>query len=201
VTSFAMPENVYLKRLLSSIALNDDKTAYKELFVSLHYQLKRFAFSILKSNEEAEELVSDIFIRIWERRHQLTEIESPIQYFYVTTKNLALTRINRQKKLVRFASDDWLVQLESIYFDPEKLMITEETFRQVRQAISELPPRCRIIFKLVKEDGLKYSEVAELLNLSVKTIETQMAIAFRRVGKSLRFEIKSASHSASAKKS
>ena len=61
--------------------------------------------------------------------------------------------------------------------------------RQIRQAVNSLPPRCRIIFKLVKEDGLKYKEVAELLQLSVKTIEAQMAIALRRLGKCMHLEI------------
>ena len=79
------------------------------------------------------------------------------------------------------APDDWLVQLNSIYFDPEKLMITEEVFRQIRQAVNDLPPRCRLIFKLIKEDGLRYKEVAEILHLSIKTVEAQMAIALRRI--------------------
>ncbi len=57
------------------------------------------------------------------------------------------------------------------------------------------PPRCRIIFKLVKEDGLKYREVAELLQLSVKTVEAQMAIALRRIGKGMHLDIKTAAQS------
>ena len=74
------------------------------------------------------------------------------------------------------------MQLNSIYFDPEQLMMTEEMMRQIRQAVNNLPPRCRLIFKLVKEDGLKYKEVAELLQLSIRTIEARMAIALRRIG-------------------
>lgn len=62
-----MIENIEIKRLLSLIALNNDQVAYKELFILLHSRLKQFAYSILKSNEEAEELVSDVFIRIWEK--------------------------------------------------------------------------------------------------------------------------------------
>lgn len=183
------------------IALNNDQEAYKELFVILHYRLKQFAYSILKSREEAEELVSDVFIRIWEKRDQLTLIESPRLYFYITTKNLALTRLKKQKRENSLSPENWLVQLDSIYFDPEKLMITEELSRQIRKAVNELPPKCRMIFKLIKEDELKYREVAELLQLSVKTVETQMAIALRRIGKQLHFEVKSSSQTLSRKKS
>jgi RNA polymerase sigma factor (sigma-70 family) len=82
------------------------------------------------------------------------------------------------------------VQMNSIYFDPEQLMITEEMVRQIKKAVNELPPRCRLIFKLIKEDGLKYREAAGLLNLSVKTVEAQMAIALRSIARCLHFDIK-----------
>ncbi len=185
-----MPENEPIKRLLAAIAFANDQAAYKELFMLLHGRLKQFAYSILKSHEEAEELVSDLFIRVWEKRDQLTVIESPLLYFYTTAKNLAYNRINKQKRQQNPSPEEWLVQLNSIYFDPEQLMMTEEMMRQIRQAINNLPPRCRIIFKLVKEDGLRYKEVAELLQLSVKTVEAQMAIALRRLGKCMHLEIK-----------
>lgn len=190
-----MQENREIKRLLSAISLNTDQAAYKELFVRLHGRLKQFAYSILKSNEEAEELVSDVFIRIWEKREQLPDIESPLLYFYTTVKNLALNRLSKQKRQASASAEDWLVQLNSIYFDPEQLMVTEEMMRKIRQAINDLPPRCRIIFKLIKEDGLKYKETAELLQLSVKTVEAQMAIALRRLGKCMHMEIKELSQS------
>ena len=196
-----MAENQHIRRLLKLIAQNDDQAAYKELFMMLYGRLKKFAYSILKSNEESEELVLDVFLLIWEKRDQLASIESPRLYFYATTKNLALTRISQTKKQVGVASDDWLVKLSSIYFDPEELFISGETLKKINQAINDLPPRCRLIFKLVKEDGLHYKEVAELLGLSVKTIEAQMAIAFRRIGKCMHLEIKSSPTPSSEKKS
>jgi len=187
-----MPENENIKRLLTAISVNSDQGAYRELFILLHARLKQFAYSILKSGEEAEELVSDVFIRIWQKREQLENINSPLLYFYTTTKNLALNQLSKQKRQVNLSPEEWLVQVNSLYFDPEQLMLTEEMFRQVKKAVNDLPPRCRLIFKLVKEDGLRYKEVAELLQLSVKTIEAQMAIALRRIGKCMHFELKTA---------
>ncbi len=185
-----MHEDEEIKRLLSAIAFANDQAAYKKLFILLHSRLKQFAYSILKSQEEAEELVSDLFIKLWEKRSQLTTIESPILYFYTTAKNLAFNRISKQKRQQNMPPEEWLVQMNSIYFNPERLMMTEEMMRQIRDAINNLPPRCRVIFKLVKEDGLKYKEVAELLQLSVKTVEAQMAIALRRLGKHMHLEVK-----------
>ena len=183
-----MFENDHIRRLLSHIAVNNDQAAYKELFVLLHGRLKQFAYSILKSQEEADELVSDIFIRIWQKRDQLSIIETPLFYFYTTAKNLSINRLKKQKRQVILSAEDWLVQMNTIYFDPEQLMITEEMVRQIRKAVNDLPPRCRLIFKLIKEDGLKYKETAELLHLSVKTVEAQMAIALRRIAKCMHFD-------------
>ena len=183
-----MFENDHIRRLLSHIAVNNDQAAYKELFVLLHGRLKQFAYSILKSQEEADELVSDIFIRIWQKRDQLGIIETPLFYFYTTAKNLSINRLKKQKRQVILSAEDWLVQMNTIYFDPEQLMITEEMVRQIRKAVNDLPPRCRLIFKLIKEDGLKYKETAELLQLSVKTVEAQMAIALRRIAKCMHFD-------------
>lgn len=196
-----MPENEQIKYLLKRIADSNDQVAYKQLFVLLHGPLSQFAYSILKSKEEAEELISDMFIRIWEKRNTLTDIETPRLYFYTTAKNMAITRINRQKKQAGLNPENWLITLNSVYFNPEKLLITEEILRQIQMAISTLPPRCRLIFKLVKEDGLKYREVAELLHLSIKTVETQMAIALRRIGKCMHLEIREPNPQGSFKKS
>ncbi|MEO7924187.1 MAG: RNA polymerase sigma-70 factor [Chitinophagaceae bacterium] len=186
-----MPDNDHIRRLLSAIALQNDQRAYKELFLLLYKPLKQFAYSILKSGEEAEELVSDVFIRIWQKKDKLTTIESPLFYFYTTAKNLAITRLNKQKRKVNLSPEDWLVQMNSVY-DPEQLMMTEEMLRQIKNAINELPPRCRLVFKLIKEDGLRYKQTAELLQLSVKTVEAQMAIALRRIAKCMHFDLKPA---------
>ena len=86
--------------------------------------------------------------------------------------------------------DDYRVQLRSIYFEPEELLITAEMISRIQQAIHQLPPRCQLIFKLIKDDGLKYKEVADLLNLSIKTIENQMTLALRKIGSAIRFDIR-----------
>ena len=158
-------ENDHIKTLLASISTNNDTVAYKELFLLLHPRLKQFAYSMLKSHEEAEDIVAEFFVRVWEKRSQLSIIESPRLYFYTSIKNLSINLLNRQKRQQGVAMENWLVQMNSIYFDPEKIMLTEEMTRQINRAVNELPPRCKIIFKLVKEDGLRYKEVADLLQL------------------------------------
>lgn len=187
-----MTENDEIKRLLSAIAFQNDQAAYKELFILLHSRLKQFGYGFLKSNEEAEELVSDIFIKVWEKKEKLVTIDAPLLYFYTTAKNLAFNRLQKQKRQQSLKPEEWLMQVNSIYLNPEELMMTAEMLIKIKRAVNELPPRCKLIFKLVKEDGLKYREVAELLELSIKTVEAQMAIALRRLGKCMHIELKTA---------
>ena len=136
----------------------------------------------------AGEIVSDVFIRIWNKRQSLPGIENLHLYLYISTKNQAINYLTRQNREKTFSPDEVVVELRSIYYDPEQLLITAEMLRLLQHAISQLPPRCQLIFKLVKEDGLKYKEVAELIGVSIKTVENQMTIALRKIDQSIQFD-------------
>jgi RNA polymerase sigma-70 factor (family 1) len=178
-----------LQKLINRVALYDDSAAYKELFLLYHARLISFSFSITKSKESAEEVVSDVFLKIWTKRTSLTRVNNFHLYIYIITKNISINYLVKQKREQSFSFDDTLVEFKSIYPDPEQSMITSETFRRVHLAIQALPPKCQLIFKLVKEDGLKYREVAELLELSLKTIENQMTIALKKISQAIPFGI------------
>lgn len=184
-----MADVLHIKWLLDEVALRENEEAYKKLFVLLHKPLCQFAFGILKSNDHAQEVVSDVFIHIWQNKNKLPSIESPLIYLYKAVKNRALNSIAKERRQQALDAGEWLVPMPSVYFDPEKLMMTEELMQKLQQAIEELPTRCRLIFKLVKDDGLKYKEVAELLQISVKTVEAQMTIAMRRLGKCMQLQV------------
>ena len=180
-----------LNKIVYQVSVHNDSMAYKELFLLYYNRLIQFATSLTHSRQSAEEVVSDVFLKIWTNRAGLIKIENIHLYLYVTTKNHSINYLVREKKQISFSLDDVSVELKSIYYDPEQLMITAEMFKRIRSAVQALPPRCRLIFKLVKEDGLKYKEVAELLHLSLKTVESQMTIALRRIGKSIQFNLES----------
>jgi RNA polymerase sigma-70 factor (family 1) len=175
--------------LQERIARYDDQFAYKELFVAFYNPLLLFALSFVKSKEQAEEIVSDVFISIWEKRKRIDSINNLKVYLFVATKNTALNYLSRQNKTVITDIDDVAVELRSIYFDPEQLLITAEMISRIKEAINQLPPKCRIIFKLVKEDELKYREVAEILDISIKTVENQVSIALKKIGSAINFDI------------
>lgn len=174
-----------LRELLAQLALNGDATSYKKIF--LHYQprLLSFSLAITHNKQLAEEAVSDVFLNVWKNRSTLLRIANFPLYLYISVKNTSLNYAAREQRERVFSLDDVKTELTSLQYDPEQLMITAEMFRRMTAAVQSLPPKCRLIFKLVKEDGLRYKEVAELLHLSVKTVEAQMTIALRRLGESV----------------
>ncbi len=181
------PENIRL--LQQAIACFDDTQAYKQLFLLFYPSLVSFAVSIIKSKESAEEIVSDVFVKIWEKRHQLDKVENLSYYLFTAVKNKCLNGLHDQKNRAGIDINDTDIEFRSLYHDPEQKLISAEMINQIQKAIQDLPPRCRLIFKLVKEEGLKYKEVAELLQLSVKTIENQMSLAFKKIGTAINFKV------------
>lgn len=176
--------------LQSRIAEGDDSSAYKELYHLLYYRLHAFAQGIVRNHEVAEEIVSDVFVKLWQQRARLSQINNLTVYLYVATKNLSYNYLLRRQKETQGGLHE-LMQVSVGRFSPspEQLLISEEMVRKIEDAIQHLPPKCKLIFKLVKEDGLKYKEIAEILQISVKTIDAQLAIALRKIKKAIQFDL------------
>lgn len=177
-------------QVLAGRIATGDENAYRQLFRIFYKPLSQFAYTIVKSMEPAEEIASDVFVNVWKNRERLLEIASLKVYLYVATKNLSLNFLNRQK-LHHFSLDDMEVEMCAAERSPEQLMISGEMAKKIAEAVNKLPPRCKIIFKLVREDGLKYKEVARILDISVNTIDVQMAIAGKKISEALKFYLPS----------
>ncbi|MCU0333416.1 MAG: RNA polymerase sigma-70 factor [Chitinophagaceae bacterium] len=184
-----MTETEALHCLFRQLAIDNCSESYKQLFVRMQPSLVRFAFGILKSEALAFEVVSDVFIRIWEKRDTLQHVDSPRSYLYQAVKNEAINALHQQERRQLHDALVWAVPAESVFFNPEQQLISKETLAALQRAVQELPPKCRTIFKLVKEDGLKYREVAALLDLSVKTVEAQMGIAIKRLASCMQLQL------------
>jgi len=171
--------------LQQAIACFDDVQAYRQLFVLFQSSLIEFATTVLKSKQLSEEIVSDVFIALWQKRQQLDKIENLPFYLFTAVKNRAINELHRQKRNGAVSLDEISIEFRSLYHDPEQKYISAEMIGEIQESIRQLPPRCQLIFKLVKEDGLKYKEVAELLHLSVKTVENQMGFALKKISTAL----------------
>lgn len=161
----------------------NDELAFEKVYRQYFIRLFRFCFSIVHQKEAAEEIVNDVFLYLWKRREQSGDIKNLEAYLYIATKNLSLNylRDNHFLHLVDEDINEYIGQYVKLEVTPGSMMESAETVRQLQTAIDELPPRCKLIFKLIKEDGLKYKDVAALLNISVKTVEAQLAIAMKKI--------------------
>ncbi len=192
-----MPKNLYIELLLIALKTsttisglqqriyNNEQPAYKELFELFYTKLFRLAFMITKSRELSEEIVSDVFIAIWRKREDVLKIKNLRLYLYVSVKNTSFNYLAQLTKANIVSLEDIDFEPLQPFSNPEDLLVTKEMNQQLYKAIQSLPPRCRIIFKLVKEDGLSYKEAAELLNLSTGTIDNQLVLAIKKLSKAL----------------
>lgn len=163
-----------------------DPLAFRQLFEMYMDKLSSFATSIIKSPESAAEIVDEVFLKVWNNRSSITSINNLRVYLYSAVKNESLNHLSQKaRRLVTEPFDEIDIQIGN-HPDPEQLLITRELYQKIRAAVETLPPRCKMIFKLVREDGLQYKEVAEILNLSVKTIDAQMVIAVTRLREAVR---------------
>jgi RNA polymerase sigma-70 factor (ECF subfamily) len=158
-----------------------DTQAFKELYDSFSAPLLQLALAIVHSREMAEEIVADVFIAVWKKRKDLLQVSNLKWYLYAATRNIALNYLRKYAHKETLHLDE--AYLLAYEINPEAQLISNEMMRHINMAISELPPQCRHIFKLVKEDGLKYREVAVLLNISIKTVENQVGIALKKLTK------------------
>lgn len=174
-------QNEKLQYLVKLVGESSDQQAFDGLYTHFYPGLLSFANAILKDKLVAEEMIEDIFVNLWQNRKTLCTINHLSQYLYISVKHACLNYINSKdfdihKKrtiLTEVGDEHYHYSLKS----PETLLIGKENFKEISDAINTLPPKCRMVFRLVKEEGLKYREVAQLLNISIKTVENHMSKA------------------------
>ncbi|MFT3825383.1 MAG: RNA polymerase sigma-70 factor [Chitinophagaceae bacterium] len=153
-----------------------------ELYKLLSRRLLHFAKTITRSDAAAEEIVEDVFVKLWTNRYRITEIDNLTVYLYVAVKNRSLNLLSQKaKSLTEAPYEDLDIVAGNMASDPYNRLVTTEMMQKMQQAVDNLPPRCKMIFKLVREDGLRHKEVAEILNISVNTVDVQMAIAIKKI--------------------
>jgi RNA polymerase sigma-70 factor, ECF subfamily len=163
-----------------------DEQAFELLFRKFYDRLCAFANKFLNDPEEAQEIVQEVFAKIWEGRDLIDPEDSLKSYIFKITQNLSLNKLRRNKVESRYTEIYKLVYIENLDFSSHETLVARELEDNIADSISKLPPECRKIFELSRTEGLKYGEIAESLHISVKTVEAQMSKALRL----LRVELK-----------
>lgn len=176
-----------ISQWVCEIALSDSQAAFKSLYMAYYHRLTRFAALYVSSPLEAEEIVSDSFMTLWSNRKSLTEISNFNSYIYTITRHKAISayRLQHMENVELNESNiDLFAHTETT---PEEELISKESINHLNEAINMLPDKCKMAFKLIREDKLKYKEAATILDISVKTLEAHITTAIRK----LREELKS----------
>ena len=180
--------NSDIAALLESVAVNNDEASYRRLFDIFFPTLKKFAHFFLRSVELAEEAASDSMFVLWEHRDRLMEIENIRVWLFVITRNRCLNLLKHQQGRPTSSLDTIPMEISFPGKDPEQICISSEMRKKMEKAVNALPHRCKLIFKLVKEEGLSYKETADILHISVKTVDAQLVTALRKLTQAIRLE-------------
>lgn len=177
----------YLNYLIFQISEKDDEKSFELLFKLLYKRLNNFSYNFVHSRELAEEIVSDVFIKLWNNRKKLSHIEAIDTYLYIATKNQSLNQISYLSSH-HLSSDKDQIELNNFVdnFDPEKEFELSQLISDINLAVDSLPSQCKTVYKLIREDGFKYKQVAEILNISVRTVETQLVRAMKKLSIALK---------------
>ena len=178
--------NIKIKEVIESLATHNSEYALKQLFNIYASPLLRYIFMFVKSKEIAEELLSDVFFAIWQQRKELLEIDNFKAYIYKVAKFNALNYLRSKSDIKTLGLDD--IQLDlftATQTTPEDKYISQEVISNINQAIRSLPPKCQLAFKLIREDHFSYKEVADHLEISVKTVENHIATANKKIKEQL----------------
>jgi RNA polymerase sigma-70 factor (family 1) len=167
--------------LWKQVCLNDDLKAFESLFHTLNTRLIKFCVFYIRQKEAAEDIVSNVFIKCWESRKNLINVINPETYLFVAVKNHSYNYLKKYSG-IHLIEIEPSKEIEFINtFDPEREMERKELHFLLDKAISSLPKQACIIFRLIKEDGMKYKEVAEILNISPRTVQTQLFRAIKKL--------------------
>jgi RNA polymerase sigma-70 factor (ECF subfamily) len=184
--NFAKTDNEHELEELKTLVAQGNESAFRKLFNLFFTQLIKFATTLVKSKDAATDIVDEVFIRLWKNKTGIISIDNLKAYLYRAVKNASLNYISRKTQNDLFESlDDFYIQLTDEY-SPEQQMVSREIAVSINKAVNSLPPKCKMVFMLVREDGLKYKEVADILNISIKTVDAQMVIAINRIRESVK---------------
>lgn len=162
-----------------------DKTAFEHVFKTWYQPLCNYGCSVIKDMDEAEEIVQNVFFNIWNKRQSLGITTSIKSYLYRAVHNDCLNRIKHGKVRTMYA-EDYRSRMNGGFEDSVSLIDAKELNKRINEAIDELPEQCGLVFRLSRFEQLKYSEIADQLDISVKTVENHMGKALRILRESLK---------------
>lgn len=169
-----------VRRYLRKMCEQDSQTAFRDFYDMTYDRLFRIAYYYTHHEEWSQEIVLDVFMKLWEHRRQLLAISNIEDYCFILTKNASLNYIEKEERRPTLSADA-LQEPTGQSVSPEDTLISEELFARYVKALDRLPERCREVFILIREEKQTYAQVAEELGISTKTVDAQLQKATVRL--------------------
>lgn len=170
-----------MRDILMSISLENSQYSFRQLYELYGGLVYRYVGLYIRDRGAVDEIVSDVFMALWNNRRSLQQISNFQGYVYRIAKFKAVDYIRKDKSRMTFCNDDMIELFAGTETSQEDDCISDEIVRELNSAIETLPPKCRMAFKLVREDKMKYKDAAELMDISVKTLESHIRIAMKKI--------------------
>ena len=165
-----------------------NKKAFSFLIDNYHHGLCVYANNLINNNIQAEDVVQNVFLHLWEKRERLNANHSIQSFLYKAVYNEFIDQFRKTQAVLRIEKK-YIEYLDSLIIDSNK-EDTEELITNVKEIIKKLPPKCKQVFELSKKEGLTNVEISEYLDVSVKAVEAQITKAFKILRVKLRDRIK-----------
>ena len=169
-----LPEHQPDATLLLMVSECGDVKAYEVLFHRYYKPMCRFVFTLVHCRQMTEEIVSDVFIKIWNNRETIQILTNLKAYLVISMRNQSIDYIRRKQRKRTVSSDVINPDFPCENPNVDARLIGNEAVEIVESAVEKLPPQGKIIFRLSRDGGLKYREIADHLQISIKTVETHM---------------------------
>ena len=160
--------------------MTEKYNSFTILYEQQYERLFRFALHFVPDHEDCEDILADVFVSIWENWDSLKKIDNLNSYLFTAIKNICLKFLNKRNYFEEYI-EDLHIHLSIDHTTPEALLDSNEITGIIEDALNQLPQRCKLIFLMLKEDNLKYKEVADILGISEKTVQAQQIIAKKKL--------------------
>jgi len=169
-------------KLLANAIQNDDSHAFQILFERYYEPLLAYLNTLTNDFENAEDIAQQAFITLWEERKRLKLHTSPKPYIYRIAYNIYIDQFRAKKKQAFFISELKYLALKDYVLESSEE--TDNRITKLMDIVHALPPKCQEILRLSKQENLKYKEIAEHLQISLKTVDAQLQIAYKKIRES-----------------
>ncbi|MDF9796417.1 RNA polymerase sigma-70 factor (family 1) [Catalinimonas alkaloidigena] len=166
------------KRLLFDNIAEGDKKAFDTFFAFYYQKLIQFALIFLNTEQEAEDVVAEVLTNMLAQRERVFKLNHFEAYLYASVKNKCLSFIRKQGKVNQYNQGfEQSIPFTTNTSDPYEKLVEEELSTLIQQVIINLPPRRKMVFQLIREENFSYRKVAELMDISERTVEVHLKLA------------------------